>query len=184
MLLTSKSSLLGDKGQRIFFIKTLKALFLHSVFSQSLVNLLVTGHAVSNVWDGDRECSGMSKTDMKLMRAHTQAVQGLHNISKRNIVIAISTCTIYTSQRTAWTIIYIQRTNKGWYTDGTFCLAIYWQIRWSHTLPRAVTAWLRLVTNNFKVMPVSDHSKKSTGWMSIVISQSQHSILIAYCMFS
>uniref|UniRef100_A0A673XPD3 Ubiquitin carboxyl-terminal hydrolase MINDY n=1 Tax=Salmo trutta TaxID=8032 RepID=A0A673XPD3_SALTR len=29
--------------------------------SQSLVNLLVTGHAVSNVWDGDRECSGMSK---------------------------------------------------------------------------------------------------------------------------
>lgn len=32
------------------------------VSSQSLVNLLVTGHAVSNVWDGDRECSGMSKT--------------------------------------------------------------------------------------------------------------------------
>lgn len=32
------------------------------VFSQSLVNLLVSGHAVSNVWDGDRECSGMSKT--------------------------------------------------------------------------------------------------------------------------
>lgn len=30
-------------------------------FSQSLINLLVTGHAVSNVWDGDRECSGMSK---------------------------------------------------------------------------------------------------------------------------
>uniref|UniRef100_A0AAY5EAU7 Ubiquitin carboxyl-terminal hydrolase MINDY n=1 Tax=Electrophorus electricus TaxID=8005 RepID=A0AAY5EAU7_ELEEL len=29
--------------------------------SQSLINLLVTGHAVSNVWDGDRECSGMSK---------------------------------------------------------------------------------------------------------------------------
>lgn len=27
--------------------------------SQSLINLLVTGHAVSNVWDGDRECSGM-----------------------------------------------------------------------------------------------------------------------------
>uniref|UniRef100_A0A8C1JCW4 Ubiquitin carboxyl-terminal hydrolase MINDY n=1 Tax=Cyprinus carpio TaxID=7962 RepID=A0A8C1JCW4_CYPCA len=29
--------------------------------SQSLINLLVTGHAVSNVWDGDRECSGMSR---------------------------------------------------------------------------------------------------------------------------
>uniref|UniRef100_A0A672QE25 Ubiquitin carboxyl-terminal hydrolase MINDY n=1 Tax=Sinocyclocheilus grahami TaxID=75366 RepID=A0A672QE25_SINGR len=28
--------------------------------SQSLINLLVTGHAVSNVWDGDRECSGMN----------------------------------------------------------------------------------------------------------------------------
>ncbi|KAB0383883.1 hypothetical protein FD755_005800 [Muntiacus reevesi] len=27
--------------------------------SQSLINLLLTGHAVSNVWDGDRECSGM-----------------------------------------------------------------------------------------------------------------------------
>ncbi|KAM6910033.1 ubiquitin carboxyl-terminal hydrolase MINDY-3 [Xenentodon cancila] len=31
----------------------------HGHGSQSLVNLLVTGHAVSNVWDGDRECSGM-----------------------------------------------------------------------------------------------------------------------------
>ncbi|KAK7823866.1 hypothetical protein U0070_020537, partial [Myodes glareolus] len=29
--------------------------------SQSLINLLLTGHAVSNVWDGDRECSGMRK---------------------------------------------------------------------------------------------------------------------------
>uniref|UniRef100_A0A6P5JNX5 Ubiquitin carboxyl-terminal hydrolase MINDY n=1 Tax=Phascolarctos cinereus TaxID=38626 RepID=A0A6P5JNX5_PHACI len=28
--------------------------------SQSLINLLLTGHAVSNVWDGDRECSGMT----------------------------------------------------------------------------------------------------------------------------
>lgn len=37
---------------------------LHNFFllcSQSLINLLLTGHAVSNVWDGDRECSGMSK---------------------------------------------------------------------------------------------------------------------------
>ncbi|KAJ3597739.1 hypothetical protein NHX12_001256 [Muraenolepis orangiensis] len=32
----------------------------HSVLHQSLVNLFVTGHAVSNVWDGDRECSGMN----------------------------------------------------------------------------------------------------------------------------
>lgn len=32
--------------------------------SQSLINLLLTGHAVSNVWDGDRECSGMSKLIM------------------------------------------------------------------------------------------------------------------------
>ncbi|KAK1338696.1 hypothetical protein QTO34_019353, partial [Cnephaeus nilssonii] len=29
------------------------------VADQSLINLLLTGHAVSNVWDGDRECSGM-----------------------------------------------------------------------------------------------------------------------------
>ncbi|XP_043923438.1 ubiquitin carboxyl-terminal hydrolase MINDY-3 isoform X2 [Protopterus annectens] len=27
--------------------------------SQSLISLLITGRAVSNVWDGDRECSGM-----------------------------------------------------------------------------------------------------------------------------
>ncbi|XP_048417932.1 ubiquitin carboxyl-terminal hydrolase MINDY-3 isoform X2 [Stegostoma tigrinum] len=27
--------------------------------SQSLINLLLTGYAVLNVWDGDRECSGM-----------------------------------------------------------------------------------------------------------------------------
>ncbi|XP_026866602.2 ubiquitin carboxyl-terminal hydrolase MINDY-3 isoform X2 [Electrophorus electricus] len=39
--------------------------------SQSLINLLVTGHAVSNVWDGDRECSGM-----KLHGIHEQASVG------------------------------------------------------------------------------------------------------------
>uniref|UniRef100_A0A8C7HLX3 Ubiquitin carboxyl-terminal hydrolase MINDY n=1 Tax=Oncorhynchus kisutch TaxID=8019 RepID=A0A8C7HLX3_ONCKI len=39
--------------------------------SQSLVNLLVTGHAVSNVWDGDRECSGM-----KLHGIHNQTSVG------------------------------------------------------------------------------------------------------------
>ncbi|XP_055066140.1 ubiquitin carboxyl-terminal hydrolase MINDY-3 isoform X1 [Misgurnus anguillicaudatus] len=39
--------------------------------SQSLINLLVTGHAVSNVWDGDRECSGM-----KLHGIHQQASVG------------------------------------------------------------------------------------------------------------
>uniref|UniRef100_A0A8C5QW29 Ubiquitin carboxyl-terminal hydrolase MINDY n=1 Tax=Leptobrachium leishanense TaxID=445787 RepID=A0A8C5QW29_9ANUR len=39
--------------------------------SQSLINLLLTGHAVSNVWDGDRECSGM-----KLFGIHSQASVG------------------------------------------------------------------------------------------------------------
>ncbi|TSK20219.1 Ubiquitin carboxyl-terminal hydrolase MINDY-3 [Bagarius yarrelli] len=39
--------------------------------SQSLINLLITGHAVSNVWDGDRECSGM-----KLHGIHEQATVG------------------------------------------------------------------------------------------------------------
>ncbi|KAM8982279.1 ubiquitin carboxyl-terminal hydrolase MINDY-3 [Antechinus flavipes] len=39
--------------------------------SQSLINLLLTGHAVSNVWDGDRECSGM-----KLLGIHKQATIG------------------------------------------------------------------------------------------------------------
>ncbi|CAJ0964414.1 unnamed protein product [Ranitomeya imitator] len=39
--------------------------------SQSLINLLLTGHAVSNVWDGDRECSGM-----KLLGIHSQAQVG------------------------------------------------------------------------------------------------------------
>ncbi|XP_006894384.1 PREDICTED: protein FAM188A [Elephantulus edwardii] len=39
--------------------------------SQSLINLLLTGHAVSNVWDGDRECSGM-----KLLGIHKQASVG------------------------------------------------------------------------------------------------------------
>ncbi|KAI1885476.1 hypothetical protein AGOR_G00204090 [Albula goreensis] len=39
--------------------------------SQSLINLLMTGHAVSNVWDGDRECSGM-----KLHGIHEQASVG------------------------------------------------------------------------------------------------------------
>uniref|UniRef100_A0A8C6NZL9 Ubiquitin carboxyl-terminal hydrolase MINDY n=1 Tax=Nothobranchius furzeri TaxID=105023 RepID=A0A8C6NZL9_NOTFU len=44
---------------------------IHGHGSQSLVNLLVTGHAVSNVWDGDRECSGM-----KLHGVHKQASVG------------------------------------------------------------------------------------------------------------
>ncbi|XP_062841472.1 ubiquitin carboxyl-terminal hydrolase MINDY-3 [Trichomycterus rosablanca] len=39
--------------------------------SQSLINMLVTGHAVSNVWDGDRECSGMM-----LHGIHEQATVG------------------------------------------------------------------------------------------------------------
>ncbi|XP_027868662.1 ubiquitin carboxyl-terminal hydrolase MINDY-3 isoform X2 [Xiphophorus couchianus] len=44
---------------------------IHGHGSQSLVNLLITGHAVSNVWDGDRECSGM-----KLHGIHKQASVG------------------------------------------------------------------------------------------------------------
>ncbi|XP_053322957.1 ubiquitin carboxyl-terminal hydrolase MINDY-3 [Spea bombifrons] len=39
--------------------------------SQSLINLLLTGHAISNVWDGDRECSGM-----KLLGIHSQGTVG------------------------------------------------------------------------------------------------------------
>ncbi|XP_074134517.1 ubiquitin carboxyl-terminal hydrolase MINDY-3-like [Sminthopsis crassicaudata] len=39
--------------------------------SQSLINLLLTGHAVSNVWDGDKECSGM-----KLLGIHKQSTVG------------------------------------------------------------------------------------------------------------
>ncbi|PWA33669.1 hypothetical protein CCH79_00007666, partial [Gambusia affinis] len=47
-------------------------LFLYSVIlTKSLVNLLIIGHAVSNVWDGDRECSGM-----KLHGIHKQASVG------------------------------------------------------------------------------------------------------------
>ncbi|KAG8138931.1 putative Protein FAM188A-like protein, partial [Naja naja] len=36
------------------------------LLSQSLINLLLTGFAVSNVWDGDRECSGMSEYEFDL----------------------------------------------------------------------------------------------------------------------
>eukprot|EP00079_Xenopus_tropicalis_P036320 XP_017950091.1 PREDICTED: protein FAM188A isoform X2 [Xenopus tropicalis] len=43
--------------------------------SQSLINLLLTGHAVSNVWDGDRECSGM-----KLQGIHSHADVGFLTI--------------------------------------------------------------------------------------------------------
>ncbi|XP_015666695.1 ubiquitin carboxyl-terminal hydrolase MINDY-3 [Protobothrops mucrosquamatus] len=39
--------------------------------SQSLINLLLTGFAVSNVWDGDRECSGM-----KLLGINKQGAVG------------------------------------------------------------------------------------------------------------
>lgn len=44
------------------FTTSADCLYFGVSYSQSLVNLLVTGHAVSNVWDGDRECSGMSKS--------------------------------------------------------------------------------------------------------------------------
>uniref|UniRef100_A0AAY4BZ22 Ubiquitin carboxyl-terminal hydrolase MINDY n=1 Tax=Denticeps clupeoides TaxID=299321 RepID=A0AAY4BZ22_9TELE len=39
--------------------------------SQSLINLLLSGRAASNVWDGDRECSGM-----RLKGIHEQASVG------------------------------------------------------------------------------------------------------------
>ncbi|XP_051791878.1 ubiquitin carboxyl-terminal hydrolase MINDY-3 isoform X1 [Erpetoichthys calabaricus] len=42
---------------------------------QNLINLLLTGHAVSNVWDGDRECSGM-----KLRGIHNQATVGFQTL--------------------------------------------------------------------------------------------------------
>ena len=35
-----------------------------SCFSQSLVNLLITGKAVSNVWDNDKDLSGLSKCSL------------------------------------------------------------------------------------------------------------------------
>lgn len=38
------------------------------------MNLLVTGHAVSNVWDGDRECSGMSEAAKNLQQMHTYVI--------------------------------------------------------------------------------------------------------------
>uniref|UniRef100_A0AAR2IZP8 Ubiquitin carboxyl-terminal hydrolase MINDY n=1 Tax=Pygocentrus nattereri TaxID=42514 RepID=A0AAR2IZP8_PYGNA len=55
---------------RIEVLMTCLSLF-SSLYSQSLINLLVTGRAVSNVWDGDRECSGM-----KLHGIHEQASVG------------------------------------------------------------------------------------------------------------
>ena len=39
------------------FIKVLRYFY----FSQSLINLLITGKAVSNVWDNDKEVCGLSK---------------------------------------------------------------------------------------------------------------------------
>ena len=40
------------------FIKVLRYF---CYFSQSLINLLITGKAVSNVWDNDKEVCGLSK---------------------------------------------------------------------------------------------------------------------------
>ena len=33
-------------------------------FSQSLINLFITGTAVTNVWDNDKDVSGMSKSSI------------------------------------------------------------------------------------------------------------------------
>lgn len=35
---------------------------IHGHGSQSLINLLITGKAVSNVWDNDKDISGLSKS--------------------------------------------------------------------------------------------------------------------------
>lgn len=74
------------------FFTLLLSNFLYNFCSQSLVNLLVTGHAVSNVWDGDRECSGLSKTSLKLMHTYKQAIftQQSHQIHTQNYFVAPS----------------------------------------------------------------------------------------------
>uniref|UniRef100_A0A8C5EI15 Ubiquitin carboxyl-terminal hydrolase MINDY n=1 Tax=Gouania willdenowi TaxID=441366 RepID=A0A8C5EI15_GOUWI len=59
----------------------------HGHGSQSLVNLLVTGHAVSNVWDGDRECSGM-----KLHGIQKQASVGFLTLMESLRYCKVGTC--------------------------------------------------------------------------------------------
>ncbi|XP_027030358.1 ubiquitin carboxyl-terminal hydrolase MINDY-3 [Tachysurus fulvidraco] len=55
--------------------------------SQSLINLLVTGHAVSNVWDGDRECSGM-----KLHGIHEQTTVGFLTLMESLRYCKVGSC--------------------------------------------------------------------------------------------
>uniref|UniRef100_A0AAR2JNU8 Ubiquitin carboxyl-terminal hydrolase MINDY n=1 Tax=Pygocentrus nattereri TaxID=42514 RepID=A0AAR2JNU8_PYGNA len=70
VLLFLYSVILTKVRPEIEVLMTCLSLF-SSLYSQSLINLLVTGRAVSNVWDGDRECSGM-----KLHGIHEQASVG------------------------------------------------------------------------------------------------------------
>ncbi|XP_060717802.1 ubiquitin carboxyl-terminal hydrolase MINDY-3 [Tachysurus vachellii] len=55
--------------------------------SQSLINLLITGHAVSNVWDGDRECSGM-----KLHGIHEQTTVGFLTLMESLRYCKVGSC--------------------------------------------------------------------------------------------
>lgn len=79
-----------------------------SVFSQSLVNLLVTGHAVSNVWDGDRECSGMSKAAITLQQMHTDVIYAY----KRHMFINHP-------QRTDSSVAFLHQDSCKQYTDSS-----------------------------------------------------------------
>ncbi|XP_076135956.1 ubiquitin carboxyl-terminal hydrolase MINDY-3 isoform X2 [Alosa pseudoharengus] len=55
--------------------------------SQSLINLLVSGRAVSNVWDGDRECSGM-----KLKGINEQATVGFLTLMESLRYCKVGSC--------------------------------------------------------------------------------------------
>ena len=45
----------------MFYFLIVKCIQLTFHFSQSLINLLITGKAVTNVWDNDKDVSGLSK---------------------------------------------------------------------------------------------------------------------------
>ncbi|KAL8165127.1 UNVERIFIED_CONTAM: hypothetical protein K2H54_030176 [Gekko kuhli] len=55
--------------------------------SQSLINLLLTGHAVSNVWDGDRECSGMK---VKMQRGMQNALRTYKRFLRGNFILILA----------------------------------------------------------------------------------------------
>ena len=55
--------LLADSlSYSVFFsVKKFKINFPNSFFSQTLINLMLTGYSVSNVWDSSRTLSGLGK---------------------------------------------------------------------------------------------------------------------------